>query len=480
MVTRHISLDEEHVEKIKPYFEARNGNFGAALKDVINEAEKYNHPNNSCAIDISLLNWMITEMDGTFVPRIVLDEIIDPMLIRSMTGLEDNLKRWISELKWDITLDLKYDLESFPSNVHIEIRGDTQKIKFVGSMISQFLIMNSIEQAPIEIKNVFNTNNCIKVQLSRSNKKDAQNSLCIFFGGMDEIKNIIKGRPAFWKGLISRHTSSNYNMVTLHRNLLEDLFADKIPSGEIMIENLARRPIQEIPLKEMLSLIKEVYETSRIVDRVDIDNDQIVLSHIYRTKEASEKLKKSILALLEANGHLYYAKSAANMIVLTHRPDVGIKINEIVSNLKTSYNRVDQELVMFMTFLEGLKELPDIPLSLTALGNRMGTTLMKEYEKENGIKNWDLENFQKALQIIDSKLHRISEWKLDGRKNLLYTIRKCQIVAEGNMFDTYVCHTAREAFKVALRYAFGNKAELNINKLLTHGDDFCEVFIRIP
>ncbi len=47
-------------------------------------------------------------------------------------------------------------------------------------------------------------------------------------------------------------------------------------------------------------------------------------------------------------------------------------------------------------------------------------------------------------------------------------------------FDTYVCQTAREAFKGALRYAFGNKAELNINKLLTHGDDFCEVFIRIP
>ena len=81
MVNRHISLDEEHVGMIKPYLDAHNGNFGIALKDVINEAVKYSSRINSSAIDMSLLNWMITEIDGTLVPDSVLDEIIDPMLI---------------------------------------------------------------------------------------------------------------------------------------------------------------------------------------------------------------------------------------------------------------------------------------------------------------------------------------------------------------------------------------------------------------
>ncbi len=450
MVTRHISLDEVHVGMIKPYLDAHNGNFGIALKDVINEAVKYSSRINSSAIDMSLLNWMITEIDGTLVPDGVLDEIIDPMLINSMKNLEDNLKRRLEELEWGITLDLTYDSERFPSEVGVEISGDNHKTMLLGHLISQYLVKNS------------------------------QTSLCAFFGGMDEIKKVIKGRPAFWKGLINRHLASNYNMVTLHRNYLEDLFADKIPAGEIMIETLAKKPIQEIPLKEMLPLIKHVYETSRVVDRVDIDKDTIIISHSYRTREATEKLKRSILNLLETNGHLYYAKSAANTIVLTHRPDVGVKINEVVCNLKSSNNRVDQELLMFMAFLEGLKDFPDIPVSLTTLGRRIGKTLMQEYEKENNIKTWDLENFQKALQIIDSKIHRESEWKLDGKNLLLYTIRKCHIVSEGDTFDTYVCHTAREVFKGALGYAFGNRAELNINKLLTHGDNFCEVVIRIP
>ncbi len=104
---------------------------------------------------------------------------------------------------------------------------------------------------------------------------------------------------------------------------------------------------------------------------------------------------------------------------------------------------------------------------------------MQEYEKENSIKGWDPETFQKALQMIDSRLHRDSEWKLDG-KNLLYRVRKCNITTEGDTFDTYVCHIARETFKGALGYAFGNKAELSIKHLLTHGDSFCEVVVQMP
>ncbi|SNQ59033.1 hypothetical protein MNV_1040013 [Candidatus Methanoperedens nitroreducens] len=166
------------------------------------------------------------------------------------------------------------------------------------------------------------------------------------------------------------------------------------------------------------------------------------------------------------------------MIMLTHRPDVGIKVNEIVDTLKTSDNRMDQELLMFMTFLRGLKDIPNISLSLTALGRKIGRALMQEYEKENGIKGWDLDTFKNAFEIINSKLHIESEWKLEG-KNLLYTVRKCNIATEGNRFDKYVCHTSREAFKGALNYAFGNRAELEIKKLLSHGDNLCEVAIRI-
>jgi predicted hydrocarbon binding protein len=257
------------------------------------------------------------------------------------------------------------------------------------------------------------------------------------------------------------------------------LLSGKVPLGEITIENIAKKPIQEIPLKEMLSLIKEVYENSKIVETVEIDKDSILLFHNYRSKDTIEILKKMFVMLLEANGHLYEARSTANMIVLTHRPDIGIKINEIVDNLKASNTRLDKELITFMEFLKEVKSSPDIPISLTSLGRRIGKSLMRVYENENNIKNWGQENFKKAFEIIDSKIHRESEWKVEG-KNLIYIIKKCNIASEGDKFDMYLCHTGRETFKGALDYAFGNKAELDIKKLISHKDKFCEVVIKIP
>ena len=61
----------------------------------------------------------------------------------------------------------------------------------------------------------------------------------------------------------------------------------------------------------------------------------------------------------------------------------------------------------------------------------------------------------------------------------MYRIRKCDIVRDGNTIDAYVCRAAREAFKGALSHVFGNRAELEIRRLVTHGDNHCEVSIKL-
>jgi predicted hydrocarbon binding protein len=183
--------------------------------------------------------------------------------------------------------------------------------------------------------------------------------------------------------------------------------------------------------------------------------------------------------LMETNGHLYDGKTAANMLVIEHRPDIGTKINQIVEHLKNSNNKLDQELATFVTYLKSLNNISDTPMSISLMGRRIGTSLIQEYEKENSIKEWNLENFQKAFTVIDSKIHKDSEWKTEGN-SLLYRIRKCAITMEDNNFDAYVCRASREAFKAALDYAFGNKADLEIKKLKAHGDNYCEVVIKLP
>lgn len=479
IVTRHISLDNDCIEKMQPYIQKHKGNFSAAIREIIDRAGNYKLHMNSQMVDNSLFKWLLTETDDVLISNNVLDELIDPMLIGSMNSLKDYCARKFADLEWGIGVNIKSDSDEQPSEVVIEIKGSYQKVKFVARVLSQYMVKNSPESAPLEIKSVNNFGDSMTIELSKSNKSDAQKSLNTFFGGMNDITKAIKNSPSFWKTIINGHILSNYNMVTIHRNYFEDLLANKIPLGEITIETLAKKPIQELSLKEILPLIKEVYESSKIVDRVEIDKDNIILFHSYRNNEVIDKLKKSIVTLLEVSGHLYDAKSTTNIIVLTHRPDIGLKINEIVDNLKVSNSRVDQDIIMFMAFLKGLKNIPDIPLSLTLLGKRIGKSLMQEYEKENNIKNWRLQDFQKVLETIDSRIHRESEWKLDIHNNtLLYTVKKCDIVSEGKTFDAHICHAIRETFKGAMEYAFGENADLYVSKLLSHGDDSCEIIIR--
>lgn len=478
IVTKHISLNSDCIENIEPYVKAHNGNFSAAIREIIDRTGKSGLPGNSKTIDRSLFEWILDETEGILIPEQVSDELIDPGLIKSIGKLEEYINQRYKDLEWDIKLVLECDNPSHPSEVLMEIKGAPREIKFVACLLSQFLVKNSLEYSPLMIKSVANCNNRITVELVNSDKNKATLSLVKFFGGMDETRKAIKNHPDFWKEIINRHILSNYNMVTLHRNYFEDLLAGKVPLGEITIENLAKKPIHDIPLPEMLSLIKKVYETSRVADRIDVDRETLILYHNYRNKESIEKLKKSLFSLLESNGHLYDARSTANMIVFIHRPDIGLKVNEIVNNLKTNKNRIDYEMLMFMTFLKDLKYLPDIPMSLTSLGRRLGKSLMQEYEKDNENTIWNPESFKKAMDIIDSRLQRESEWNLNG-DTMRYQIKTCNITREDNSFNTYICHTAREAFKGALNYAFGNKAELKIEKLLSRGDKCCEVTIKI-
>jgi predicted hydrocarbon binding protein len=480
MTAKNISIDSEHLKKLQPYIDKHNGNFSSAIREIIDKTEKSIIPDNSSCVYNPLFNWLLNEVDGRLIPEDILNMMVPKFLIHKISEIDAYVNRSLASLDWNTTIRIDCDNAMSPSSVLITIIGDSQKTKIVSVMMSQFIVENSSESSPFAIRSMTNLGDSIRVELfSIPNKKDGIKSLITFFGGMEETAKAIKNRASLWKCLIHRHVASNYQMVTIHKNYYEDMLAGEIPMGEIMIEILAKKPIREISLKDLLPLIRQVYEGSGVVDRVEIRDSSIILFHSYRNKNAIERIKKSLIMLMETNGHLYDGKITTNMIVLSHRPDVGMKINSIVENLKHSNSKLDQELVMFMVYLKDLKNIHDTPMSISVLGRRIGTSLIQEYEKENNIKQWDLTNFQKAFTLIDSKIHRESEWKLE-ENNLLYKIKKCDIVTEGNAFDAYTCRAAREAFKGALSYAFGNRAELQIKRLVTHGDSHCEVSIKLP
>ena len=486
--TKHISLDEYCLKKIEPYVLKHGGNFSAAIREMVERVED-TVPENSLIVDEHLFDWLLDEISGRIIPDSVLSVMIDPVLRCSMDNFAKFINKRLNKFGWKINVNICCDDILSPSDITIQIKGARQRTRIIACMLSQFIIQNppSNLQSPtyFEIKSVVSLDSETRVCLVKStNNKEGDNSLITFFGKFEEVAKALKSHPSLWKCIINRHVTSNYSMVTIHRSYYEDILSGNSPMGEIMIETIAKRSIKDIPLQETLLLVKKVYEASRIVDKVDIQNDTIILFHTYRNKDAIEKIRKQLIMLLEANGHTYDGEITNNMVVLKHRPDIGIKINNIVNNLKKSDSKFDQELATFLTFLKDIDNMANATTSISILGKRIGIALMQEYEKENNIKTWDLETFKKAFSMIDSKIHRESELKLDNlNHDLVYTIRRCNIVSGGegvgSKFDSYICRAGRDAFKGAINYAFGNKVDIEIKRLLPHGDNCCEVIIQI-
>jgi len=130
-ISRHISIDDEYLKKMEPYMERHNGNMGAALRDMINQAGKYNLAMDSAAIDTSLFNWMLQEIDDILVPEEVLDKLINPMLIQSMEKLEENVNKRLIGLEWGANISLKCDDDHFPSGILLTVRGPPRKSNFL-------------------------------------------------------------------------------------------------------------------------------------------------------------------------------------------------------------------------------------------------------------------------------------------------------------------------------------------------------------
>lgn len=479
MISKHISIDEEYFDRIKPYIERHNGNLGAALREIINQVDMYG---NYTTVDTFLSDWIIKESEGRIIPDVVIDEILDPRLINSMTKLDEFLNEIFSTSDWNININLEADSDTLPSNVLADIRGPSSKINIAAGIVSKYIIKHSSERSPLGIKSLDKFEESMRIEFCMMDKKSCTESLFTYFGYIDQILKIIKEKPIFWKSIINRHVTSNYNMVTIHKNHFEELLANHLPAlGEVTIEILSKNAIRDIPINQLLLLIKNIYESSKIVDKVEIDKNDMMIYHSYRNPKAIDKLKEIVVALLENGGHLYDAKSTSNMIILRYRPDIEIKLDQIIKNLKND-NNMDQELAKFIICLNGIKNMSDMSLYLTYLGRKIGKSLIQEYEIEHNKNNrqnlqnqkWDIDNFKTFIEIIDAKLIRESEWKLENGY-ATYIVKKCNIAKD----DYYICHTLREMFKSALEHAFGTNVKIEIKELSSHGDNVCEVIIRI-
>gem|GEM_PF-331264 len=483
VLRKHIALEDEHLKKIEPLLEKHKGNLSAAIRDAIDltdvALQYYGSVKDATFLIATLreiredqaivpkpiFDYMLTQTKDLVIEKEVLDHVFDPSEVATISEFEEAMRNLCTGLYWDALISITPDDDRNPSSVHAEIKGiDHDKRQFLAGIIGSYL--TSLSLGITEMRSHLDT---LKIDFERrGGPNEAYNDLLKNVGCMQETVKELHAKPAFWRSLIREYSAANYEIIALHRKFYEDLLIGKTPRAIMTSECLCAKLSPDVPLQEVLYDLKQVAETSRIVNRMDIDGEDITIHHSYRTMRAVEMLKNIILCMLESAGLNYDFQLTSNVIALKHRPEVEAKILELIEyvGVKDIFDEPLRELSAFLRE-KGIES----DRHTRVFGRRVGRRVISDYEKRYGT-IWTADKFRDALVRIDRIPGRESKWDVSG-STAHYTVYKCPLAN-----DVDACHVCRGIFRGAMHCAFRGMAELEVRKLLSHGDEYCEVYVH--
>lgn len=483
---KHIALEPEHVSKLQPLIDKHHGNLSAAIREAIDLTEialQYYDTiedakslitnlkeigEDQVIIQAPVFHWLLKKDKGLIIDKQTLDYMIDPFSITTISELQDYINNMCRDFGWHVDVMIDSDDNDNPTYTTITLNSNyKERIYFLGIILSKYLAIYknlgiiSVHPQLDEIE--------IELEQKKSNDEALQN-LVDNLGYMVNIEKELTAHPNFWHCLINEHSASSYNLVTIHRNFYEDLLIGKIPKAILTIESGNIRPLEEMPFAAFLHTIKTVAETSRMVDKIYIEGNNLKIRHGFRNMKAVRNIKDIFISILEKSGYNYDSEITSSYIYLTHHPEIDKKISELFVKLSENIDKVPKIISEFVNFIKTLEKI-DFLEQLQVFGRRLGRQIIIYHENKYGSRHWDLTTFANAFKVVDTQIK--SQWEI-RTNSMEYTVHECSYADDFNK-----CHMHREIFKGAIEYAFGTLAEVEIIKLLGHGDDYCDVYITV-
>lgn len=485
MERRNITLEKKHLNILSPFLEKNQGNISATIREIIDFTDLMikSHgsienaiddaisieriENQRMLVDQVIWQWLLECSRGMLPEKKIAESLIEPQFYSDIKDLAAQFNNLCIKLGWKTKISFKEPM------TYILSSGSENQRELIAKLICSGLIDQNIGIRAFSHRYSFTKLDLVE----RNNHNEAYNDFVTYLGDLDTSIHEIRSRPELWNRLIKAHIQTDYQMVTIHRTDYEHLISGIESDAANIFSIFSGMPCMDINLQQLLPLIKSVFETSRIIDRIEIDQDTLRIFHSYSTEKAIKATTMTILNILEQNGYHYEAIQVSSIITLSHKTEINGRITELVDNLISSKGDFDNELMTFLIFLDGIKDKALVNTKVNDLGVRMGEQILREYEKEFEIVHWDLETFKRAFSDIDKKLGRESTLELIDPNVMQYIVNNCQIAHRQGKFNVYLCNLTNGLLKGAVDYAFKGDAVIKAQKMIHSGDRFCEFYI---
>lgn len=360
-----LSLSEKDLLKLEPLLEKHNGNFSAAIRELvavgdvllsrfgtIENAVSHLHPKKSLSQELvenrfgivlpySLAQWGLRLLDGFLPPKSSLVTPVHDTLAQSKgvpsaitsetcTQWEDLLNELYPQLGWEV----KITLESTDNTLMVSFSGLDPEINRLAQMVLSVKL--AFQDPPYKIKELREYLPLVTIYFEEcSSTSQAMEQLEYLFHRQKELYELFKKHRELLSKQASLMKDFNYDVIILPSEYMEELLSGSLSLLLLkLIQRYIGKSVSELSTDELLEAIEETNKITHIYEKMERENNRIVFFHPYDNPESAKKLGTVLLEILRQVNLSPSLEIAENMLVFKTQPPIKKKPKLLIGEEK--------------------------------------------------------------------------------------------------------------------------------------------------
>jgi len=414
-----LSLSEGDIRKLDPILKKHNGNFSAAVReliglgaamisrfDSIDNAMHELHPTKSLPQELvenrygvilpySLVQWGLRLLEGFLPPKSSLVTPVHDSVAQSKgvspSCTEENCKEWekiLNELYPQLGWEVKITVESTDSTLIVRFSGLDPEINRLAQMVLSVKL--AFQDPPYRIEELREYLPVVTIYFKRcDSQKDASQRLEHVFHYQKGLYEVLHKRRPLLSKLASLLGEFNYEVTVLPAEYMEELLSGHFSLFLLkLIQRRVGKSVSELSAGELLEALDEINEVTHLYEKMEKKDYRIVFFHSYDDPESIKKLGNILSEILRQVNMSLSMEVAENMLVFRifpvekEKPRLLIVEEKLDSLLSLKYElENDYEVIDAQDGEEALtkaKENPDVILLNMTLPTMDGVQVCTE------------------------------------------------------------------------------------------------------
>ena len=418
-----LSLSEKDLQKLEPILKKHNGNFSAAIRELIGlgdamisrfgsseNALRELKPTKSLPQELvenrygvilpySLVQWGLRLLEGFLPPK---GSLVSPVhdAVADSEGIshaitEENCKEWekaLNQLYPQLGWEVKITIEPTDTTLIISFSGLDPEINRLAQMV--LAVRLAFQDPPYRIEELREYLPLVTIYFRKcDSQEEASERLEHVFHYQKQLYEVLQKRRSFVSKLASLLGEFNYEITVLPSEYMEELLSGHFALFLLkLIQRNVGKSVSELSTGELLKALDEVNEITHLYKKMEKKDYRIVFFHSYDNPDSVKKLGSVLSEILNQANLSLSMEVAENMLVFRifpskkKKPQLLVVEEKLDSLLSLKYElESDYEVVDAQNGLEALekaREKPDLLLLNMTLPGMDGMDVCSTLKKD--------------------------------------------------------------------------------------------------